>query len=215
MELMSNLNYKQLIEKFIRRIDLGIEEFRIEQISVPEREIPDIVKSNAPKGSVFGPAEKVSILTKHLKYHDGIPTGEVYFNFEDNESRGTVTAFGLAWPILDSLDKGKLLIIDEFDNSLHFFIIKTIIELFYSKATNPKNAQFIFTTHDTRLLSKDYFRRDQIWFTEKDKYGETKLYSLAEFKVRNDASFEKDYMLGKYGAIPFIIDPIFGVSQNE
>lgn len=76
---------------------------------------------------------------------------------------------------------------------------------------NLNNAQLIFATHDTNLLSKDFFRRDQIWFTEKSKYGFSDLYSLAEFKVegskvRNDASYGKDYLLGKYGAIPFIGD---------
>jgi AAA15 family ATPase/GTPase len=74
---------------------------------------------------------------------------------------------------------------------------------------NPRNVQLIFATHDTNLLSKDLFRRDQIWFAEKDAYGATDLYSLVEYKpqgkqVRKDASFEKDYILGRYGAIPFI-----------
>ena len=117
---------------------------------------------------------------------------------------------------------GKVLIIDELDNSMHPNLCKLLINLFNSKETNRKGAQLIFTTHDTTLLKKENFRRDQIWFTEKDKYGATDLYSLVEFKVsdskgvRKDASYDKDYIVGKYGAIPFLGSPatIFG-AENE
>lgn len=85
-------------------------------------------------------------------------------------------------------------------------ITHELIKLFHSPMMNPHNAQLIFMTHDTNLLDRNIFRRDQIWFTEKNRYGASTLYSLAEFKVRNDASFEKDYFRGKYGAIPFIRD---------
>ncbi|WP_287240670.1 MULTISPECIES: ATP/GTP-binding protein [unclassified Okeania] len=78
------------------------------------------------------------------------------------------------------------------------------MDLFNSNTTNPKNAQLIFTTHDTNLLSNKIFRRDQIWFTEKNRQGATDLYSLVEYKVPNDAPFESDYIKGKYGAIPFL-----------
>ena len=88
------------------------------------------------------------------------------------------------------------------DRSLHPLITKLIVKYFNS-LQNTKG-QLIFTTHDTNLLSSKTFRRDQIWFTEKNRMESTELYSLSEFKVRNDASYEKDYILGKYGAIPFI-----------
>jgi uncharacterized protein len=80
------------------------------------------------------------------------------------------------------------------------------VQLFNSNESNSNNAQLIFTTHDTNLLDNKLFRRDQIWFVEKDKFSATKLYSLAEFQVRNDASFEKDYIQGRYGAIPYVGD---------
>ena len=81
---------------------------------------------------------------------------------------------------------------------------------------HPQNTQLIFTTHDTNLLSANIFRRDQVWFTQKDRYGATELYSLAEYKVRNDASFEKDYLSGKYGAIPIVGDltRLFNTQEN-
>lgn len=85
-----------------------------------------------------------------------------------------------------------------------FYKPTAIIKLFNSKESNPNNAQLIFMTYDTNLLSNKMFRRDQIWFTEKNRYGATDLYSLAEYKIRNDASFKNDYIKGKYGAIPYI-----------
>lgn len=81
------------------------------------------------------------------------------------------------------------------------------MSLFNSKELNTKNAQLIFNTHDTNLLSTGLFRRDQIWFTDKNKYGEAKLYSLADFKsdeVKKNEPFEENYIRGKYGAIPFL-----------
>ena len=109
-------------------------------------------------------------------------------------------------PWLDTLQKGKTLIVDEFGASIHTKLSIELIRLFQSKLNNE--AQLIVATHDTNLLRKDLFRRDQIWFVEKSAEGVSDLYSLAEYKinqatsVRNDASFYKDYLMGKYGAIP-------------
>jgi len=105
---------------------------------------------------------------------------------------------------MNTLKQGEILIVDELDASLHPLISLAIVELFNSNEMNPKNSQLIFMTHDTNLLSNKLFRRDQIWFTEKNKYGATDLYSLAEYNVRNDASFESDYIKGRYGAVPYI-----------
>lgn len=105
---------------------------------------------------------------------------------------------------METLTNGKVLVIDELDAKLHPLITQTLINLFNSKTTNPKNAQLIFTTHDTNLLNNKIFRLDQIWFTEKNNQGASDLYSLIEYKVSSDASLESDYIKGKYGAIPFI-----------
>lgn len=153
--------------------------------------------------------EKVdnTIISTHTQYdNEGNEVKSVTFPFRKNESEGTIKYFSLAYPIIDALDNGKRLIIDEFDSKMHPLLTCRIIALFNSKKTNPKNAQLLFTTHDTNLLSANIFRRDQVWFTQKDRYGATELYSLAEYKVRNDASFEKDYLAGKYGAIPVLSD---------
>ena len=114
--------------------------------------------------------------------------------------------------ILYTLQFGFPLVVDELDAKLHPLLTKKIIEMFHSPEINPKGAQLIFATHDTNLLGCDCFRRDQIWFTEKDEKEQTDLYSLVEFrdpdgvKVRNDRNYEKDYIQGRYGAIPFIGD---------
>lgn len=94
---------------------------------------------------------------------------------------------------------------DDLDARMHPLISRAIVNLFNSKETNPHHAQLIFVTHDTYLLSNKIFRRDQIWFTEKDRYGVTNVYSLAKYRnIRSDASFENGYLQGQYGAIPHI-----------
>ena len=106
------------------------------------------------------------------------------------------------------------MIVDELDTRLHPMITQAIIGLFNSPQSNPQHAQLIFTTQDAGLLDRRFFRRDQVWFTEKDRQGATQLYSLAEFKVRNDASFGRDYIRGKYGAVPYVGDLARIVSEE-
>lgn len=145
------------------------------------------------------------IVTSHRQYDDdGRETSDVAFSMGGNESEGTIKYFSLSYPIIDALDHGKRLVIDELDSKLHPLLVRKIITLFNSKETNPKGAQLLFTTHDTFLLSAGLFRRDQIWFTHKDNFGATEAYSLAEYKVRSGSPFEKEYLQGKYGATPII-----------
>ena len=91
--------------------------------------------------------------------------------------------------------------VDELNVKLHPLLLKFIIDLFYN---NNSEAQLIYTTHDTTLMDKKFFRRDQIWFVQKDQFGYSELSALSDFKVRSDASFEKDYLAGVYGGIPFL-----------
>ena len=147
------------------------------------------------------------IVSNHRQYDDnGKEINNVAFSFNGNESEGTIKYFSLAYPIIDALDNGKRIVIDELDSKLHPLLIRKIVTLFNSSETNPKGAQLLFTTHDTFLLSADLFRRDQIWFTQKDNFGATEAYSLAEYKVRRTSPFEKDYLQGRYGATPIIGD---------
>lgn len=151
--------------------------------------------------------------TTHNIYDSfGKITGKQTFTMTVNESAGTNKIFDMAGYILNNLMLGHPLIVDELDAKLHPLLTKKIIEMFHSPEINKGGAQLIFATHDTNLLGCDCFRRDQIWFTEKDEKEQTDLYSLVEFrdpdgaKVRNDRNYEKDYIQGRYGAIPFIGD---------
>lgn len=145
------------------------------------------------------------VTSRHNQYDaEGRVIQTVTFPFLDNESEGTIKYFSLAYPIIDALDNGKPLIADEFDSKMHPLLTERVISLFNSKVTNPHGAQLIFTAHDSNLLSTGSFRRDQIWFTEKDRLGASSLFSLAEYKVRSGASFEKGYLAGKYGATPIL-----------
>jgi len=147
------------------------------------------------------------IVGNHRQYDDeGKETSNVAFLFNDNESEGTIKYVSLAYPIIKALDEGKLLVVDELDSKLHPLLVRKIIMLFNSAETNPKGAQLFFTTHDTFLLSAGLFRRDQIWFTQKNSLGATEVYSLAEYKVRSGSPYEKDYLTGRYGATPIIGD---------
>lgn len=146
------------------------------------------------------------VITHRKIYENGKETGLQEFDLQRYESDGTKKLFALAGSLARSLESGQTLVVDELESKLHPLVTKEIVKIFNSKTGNKKNAQLIFTTHDTNLLHGDHFRRDQIWFTEKDKFGSSYLYSLAEYKPRKDASFQKDYINGRYGAVPFIGD---------
>ena len=173
------------------------------------RDLPEKIKTKLVK-ELTGKTQVV-LNTIHDKYDkDGIVISTKEFDKDEMESEGTNKLIDLSGPIFDTLSLGKFLIIDELDVKLHPLITAHIINLFNNPITNPNNAQLLFATHDTNLLSTDIFRRDQIWFTEKDEKEATDLYSLYEFnlpdgsKIRNDTNIEKNYIRGRYGAIPFI-----------
>jgi AAA15 family ATPase/GTPase len=190
-------NLKNEIVFLIKKLDLSIKDMSIEVGRKPldnfHKDIPDTVYN--------------SIETYHEKYDlEGKVIGLESFQLNKHESRGTQKLFALLAPILSVLKASEVLIIDELDSLLHPLMAIAIIGLFNSQQTNPKNAQLIFATHDVNLLSNQLFRRDQIWFTEKNRQEATDLYSLVEFDIDNNASFEQDYIQGRYGAIPFIGD---------
>ncbi len=126
----------------------------------------------------------------------------------EEESQGTRTLFRIAPSVFGALDSGGLLLVDELESSLHPLLGLAIVELFNRPETNPRNAQIIFTTHDTNLMGTTMgeppLRRDQIWFTEKDEEGASKLYPLTDFKPRKSENLERGYLQGRYGSIPFL-----------
>ncbi|MEM0998325.1 MAG: ATP-binding protein [Bacteroidota bacterium] len=175
---------------FLRSGDTGIEQVREEILSDEERNSKARIFSI--RTIIDGQGEKV---------------GEIEFDFDEFESAGTKKMFNLAGALLRKLREGGLFIIDEFDARFHPMLTRRIVEMFNSTKLNPGNAQLFFVTHDTNLLDRDLLRRDQIYFAEKDIVGRTSFYSMYDFKgVRNDASFEKNYLKGKFGAIPDLQD---------
>ena len=154
--------------------------------------------------------EKNKDRTTVITYHKG-GNGEMYPLGLDVESDGTRRAIAIYSLVRIAALNGRGLMLDEFNSQLHPLLQKYIIDLFYEANTT---GQLIFTTHDTTLLDKQFMRRDQIWFVSKDERGESSLYSLADFKVRNDKSFEKDYLSGVYGGIPILSKFSFGEDDN-
>lgn len=122
------------------------------------------------------------------------------------ESEGTQRLFCLAAPVLDVLRNGRVLVVDELDRSLHPLLVRRLIGMFHDPELNPHGAQLIFTTHDTSLLDHTLFRRDQIWFTEKDDSQATRVYPLTDFSPRKHEAWERGYLTGRYGAVPMFRD---------
>ena len=120
------------------------------------------------------------------------------------ESNGTQALFRTAGAWFNVLKNGEVLFVDEIDTSLHPLLTRHLVKLFHSSETNPHNAQLVFNTHDTSLLDADIFRRDQVWFVEKDKRGCTHVYPLSEFKPRKEEVVGRGYLRGRYGALPVI-----------
>jgi AAA15 family ATPase/GTPase len=208
VDMLKKPGQKRRIMAMTNIADLGIDDLRgkIEKLTLEK--LPKDMPEGLKKELVAKGVMEVELETVHRKYGvNNAEIGNAIFDLEENESAGTQKYLSMAGPLLDTLDNGKILVIDELDARLHPLLTRSIVSLFNSPANRSK-AQLIFASHDTGLLDRDLFRRDQIWFTEKDRYGATSLYSMIELKgVRKEASFGKDYILGKYGAIPFIGDP--------
>lgn len=203
------------IVKMLKAVDIGIEDLKIEAFD--KHNLPDDMPNELKE---FVKEKNIGVLdikTYHKKYDKErkyIRNEALSFN---DESAGTKKYLALTGPILDVLENGHTLVVDEMDSKLHPNLVEGIVKLFNSKDINRNNAQLIFNTHNTNLLTADLFRRDQIWFTEKNQYGEASLYSLADFKgVRKTDAFENNYLKGKYGAVPFIdFESNINISMKE
>jgi uncharacterized protein len=151
------------------------------------------------------------LVTEHVKFDaQNQPVGTTSFSIIFHGSEGTKKFFAYSVPIFEALETGSPLFIDEFEAKLHPNLVQAIIQLFNSAHSNPHGAQLIFTTHDSNLLNTELFRRDQIWFIEKDRFGAASLYPLASFKTdeggRKTDNFEVNYLQGRYGGVPLLGD---------
>ena len=194
LKILSDENYKKELLKFIKTFDSGIEGIKTTPDSI------EAVKSN--NGII-----DIEVIHKGEK-------GEVKALPFYLESNGTRKMFHLFDFFMDALKNGMVLFVDELDAKLHPLLTRYIINLFHNSDTNKGNGQLIYSTHDTVNLNKETFRRDEIWFAEKDKDGISEIYALSDYileddknagkKVRNDATYNKDYLTGRYGAIPVL-----------
>lgn len=211
-ERMQLPDEKAKIMALLRAADFGIEDVNAAEISEEHTlaQIPEELVELYKQGKMQIPP---SFISKRTKYDaTNRKSGEVSRDFDEWESEGTRKFFALSPLLLQVLEDGNVLFVDEFDARLHPHLTRKIVSLFNSSVTNPQNAQLIFITHDEGLMKASLLRRDQICLVEKDKFGASGITTLVEFKgLRNDASFDKDYMSGRFGAIPFLnsLDLVF------
>jgi len=209
---LEHLNGADQAQDFFRQLQLGFTRFTVKKVDIPKdvlEKAPDAIKTQLERD--MSSDGFVEPFTTHNVYsEEGRIVGERNFHKNKMESEGSKKVIEMSGPIFDTLNEGKTLIVDELDAKLHPLLTRNIVLLFMDPQRNPKGAQLIFATHDTNLLDLDVIRRDQIWFAEKDKVESTDIYSLVEFKdvdgkkVRNDRDIKRDYIRGRYGAIPFI-----------
>jgi len=188
---------KQSIMEFMNAADLSIAGIELQKVVLTQESLP----SDMPL------AIKEQIVKDGLslvRFHHRTDTGELLTLDLSEESDGTQKLFSYAGPLLDVLAKGRILVVDELDTSLHPLMVRFLISLVHNPAINKHNAQLIFTTHDTSVLDPDLYRRDQIWFVEKSKDQSSRLYPLSDFSPRKGEALERNYLHGRYGALPFI-----------
>jgi uncharacterized protein len=195
--------FRKKIVELIKIADVGIQDIYRHEISLENlpQNAPQELLNDLKKGQ-----KHAVILTAHKKFNEkNEEVAPEVFTLSFGESEGSKKMFEISPFILQALRENRPLLMDEFDARFHPLLTSKIVQLFNSDIN--KGTQFIFATHDTNLLSAKLMRRDQISFVEKNKFGASQFYTLVDFKgVRNDASFEKDYIKGKYGAVPFVGD---------
>ncbi len=195
-------NIKRFVNEMLKAADINISGYQFSSKEIAMDDLPPGIKL-PPDAKVLKTAKQFEMHTKHLVESNGkekeylLPFGE--------ESDGTKRLFSYSPIIMKAIEFGKTVIIDEIDNSLHPMLAAMLIEIFQDKEINKNGAQLIFNTHDVYLLDLDRFRRDQIYFVEKDNStGITDLYSLDEFSPRKTENIRKGYLQGRYGAIPMV-----------
>ena len=204
VNILSDDRRRTQLLKILKIANLGFEDIVVKKLKITEDQlasVPDDIKKLILSSTYSNPDH---ILTVHKKYDQNNKyIGPEEFNFSEEESLGTQKYFSLSGHILDALTQGGILFIDELDARLHPLLSTLIVQFFNSIKDNPSQAQLVFSTHNTNLLSDKILRRDQVYFIEKDEYGASRLKNLLEKGARNDASFEKDYLNGEYNAVPF------------
>ncbi len=219
VELWQNVEYRDKIRQYIASLSLNILDVDVTTKEFDESALPDEMSNGmkSPLTNSLRGAQSHTVFAKHRIYDaNAQPTTKTHsWKWEDGESSGSKKAFQLSGPVLWALANGGVLIIDEIEAKLHPMMTLNTINVFLNPDSNPNQAQLIFATHDTNLLSYSNLRRDQICFVEKNQWESTELYALSDFvyfgekngafkseKERPDSDKEKRYFEGRYGAIP-------------
>jgi AAA15 family ATPase/GTPase len=220
VSLMQDERFRELVNNYFLHLNINIAGFDINTKDFDPSDLPD----NMPDGTRNMLLEELkgkmsfTVFTRHQVYNDqGLPTNNhIAWKLEERESAGTNKAFQISGPVFWALANGGVLIIDEIEAKMHPHMTLDTINLFLNKETNPHKAQLIFATHDTNILSYSKLRRDQIYFTQKNNWESTEIYSLSDFvyagsndpskleKERPDTDKEKRYLEGRYSAIPVL-----------
>lgn len=221
VELWKQDGFQEKINAFLSKLSLGVQGIKISTKSFDENDLPQNITAEMRNSLIsrFRGTESYNISAMHKVYSDNESDDAeiITWDFDKHESEGSKKTLHITGPILWTLTRGGVLVIDEIEAKLHPIMTLNAIDMFLDKNCNPKNAQLLFATHDTNLLSYSQLRRDQILFCEKNNWESTELYALSDFvyfnerngkiveeKERKDSDKERRYMEGRYGAIPML-----------
>jgi len=198
IQMLKQAEGRKQICEFLTAADISIADIEVVSRRVPGQAVHfDLVAGRTE-------VRTEDVEEHQLRFAHVTEQGQAVFDLMD-ESNGTRNLLFLTGPVLDILKKGLTLVIDELDTSLHTLLVRELVRLFHRPEVNSGGAQLIFTTHDTSLLdAPDLFRRDQVWFVEKDKEQASTLVALSEFSPRKNEALERGYLMGRYGGLPFL-----------
>jgi len=203
VRMSEDFEFRDRVVNLLKTADIGISGIKIDKqlhslVSGVQQKVGNLPKNNNING------DKNQVLNPVFIRKMNDADKEIYFSIEE-ESQGTKRLFELAGILINVLEEGKLLTIDELERSFHPVLLKNLVRVFHDPDINRNNAQLIFATHDSTLIDDEILRRDQVWFLEKNEASMSLLYSLLEFKPCEDENLQTGYLLGQYAAVPFIV----------
>jgi hypothetical protein len=205
LQMLKQEAQRKSIGEFLRAADISISDIEV----ATKQAMVHTINFDLATGKREEAASEQAV--DEVKFHHVTEHGKAVFDLMD-ESSGTRNLLFLAGPILDILNKGLTLVVDELDTSLHTLLVQALVRLFHRPDVNTGGAQLVFTTHDTSLLDAyGLFRRDQVWFVEKRPDQSSSLYPLLDFSPRKNEALERGYLQGRYGALPFLRSQALGV----
>ena len=202
---------QKYVHNFLLNADLGVSGLEVTEVPLDQIRFPEEI--SAERRQKIMEDMKSEPILNIVMLHKAVDADTVVRLPLQEESDGTRRMFDLAIPWLESLSNGYTIVVDEFEASLHSLLARELVKPFFDPLFRKSGAQLIFTTHDTTLLDQELFRRDQIWFTEKDEEGATQLIPLSDYKPRTGEALQKGYLSGRYGAVPIL--KAFSIHDTE